>query len=212
MDTNNLVLSQEEAEQMQKEDMEFVADLYGGDYVNKLIANTQSEAKVINDAMNKRMVQIRKSKKISQIELAKKAGISVNSLRLYEAGKRSPTFATLQKIADALGVSWYELLSDNPHEQAREIINDVSSRLQNEIATNGPMQKVSDPISSGVFQIQFKSDDDHIAYLYSLLNDPGKFEASRCFFRHLDKESIPEVIAYLQQLANTPQYQKKVEE
>ena len=74
------------------------------------------------------------------------------------------------------------------------------------------MQKASDPINSGIFEIQFKSDDDQIAYLYSLLNDPGKFEASRCFFRHLDKESIPEVIAYLKQLANTPQYQKKPEE
>ena len=98
MDTNNFVLSQEEAEQMLKEDMEFVTALYGSDYVNKMIANTQSEAKIIDDAMNKRIVQIRKSKKISQIELAKKAGISVNSLRLYEAGKRSPTFATLQKL------------------------------------------------------------------------------------------------------------------
>ena len=31
MDTNSLVLSQEEAEQMQKEDMEFVTALYGSD-------------------------------------------------------------------------------------------------------------------------------------------------------------------------------------
>lgn len=110
MDTKNLVLSQEEAEQMQKEDMELVADLYGRDYVNKLIANAQSGSEVISDAMNKRMVQIRKSKKMSQIELAKKVGISVNSLRLYEAGKRSPTFATLQKIADALDVKLADII------------------------------------------------------------------------------------------------------
>lgn len=118
MDTNSLVLSQEEAEQMQKEDMEFVTALYGSDYVNKMLATTQSEAKEIDSTINKRIVQIRKSKKISQIELAKNAGISVNSLRLYEAGKRSPTFATLQKIADALGVHYSILLTDDPEEQA----------------------------------------------------------------------------------------------
>lgn len=110
MDTNSLVLSQEEAEQMQKEDMEFVTALYGSDYANKLIINAQSGAEIIDDAMNKRIVQIRKSKKLSQIELAKKAGISVNSLRLYEAGKRSPTFATLQKIADALDVKMADII------------------------------------------------------------------------------------------------------
>lgn len=110
MDTNGLILSQEEAEQTQKEDMEFVTALYGSDYANKLIINAQSGAKIIDDAMNKRIVQIRKSKKISQIELAKKAGISVNSLRLYEAGKRSPTFATLQKIADALDVKLTDII------------------------------------------------------------------------------------------------------
>ncbi len=110
MDTNDLILSQEEAEQTQKEDMEFVTALYGSDYANKLITNAQSGAEIICDAMNKRIVQIRKSKKISQIELAKKAGISVNSLRLYEAGKRSPTFATLQKIAGALDVEMSDII------------------------------------------------------------------------------------------------------
>lgn len=153
------------------------------------------------------------NKGLSVRQLALKADIPYSTL--YSAIKRDSNgidTATIKKIASALGVSWYELLSDDPHEQAQGIIDDVFSRMQKSIATNDPMQKASDPINSGIFEIQFKSDDDQIAYLYSLLNDPGKFEASRCFFRHLDKESIPEVIAYLKQLANTPQYQKKPEE
>ena len=149
---------------------------------------------------------------LTQSQLADAVGTTMQIISQYERSVRNPKAETLKKIASALGVSWYELLSDNPHEQAQGIIDDVSSRMQKSIATNGPMQKASDPINSGIFEIQFKSDDDQIAYLYSLLNDPGKFEASRCFFRHLDKESIPEVIAYLKQLANTPQYQKKPEE
>lgn len=156
--------------------------------------------------------QARISAGLTQKELGNRAGIAEPTIGRYELGKLNPKPATLKKIATALGVEWYELLSDNPHEQARGIIDDVSSRIQKSIATSGPMQKVPDLISSGFVDIQFKSDDDQIAYLYSLLNDPGKFEASRCFFRHLDKESIPEVIAYLKQLANTPQYQKKAEE
>lgn len=156
--------------------------------------------------------QARVTMRITQAELAKRLGVTPQAISQYERGIKNPKPATLKKIAAALGVEWYELISDNPHEQAQGIIDDVSSRMQKSIATNGPMQKASDLINSGIFEIQLKSDDDQIAYLYSLLNDPGKFEASRCFFRHLDKESIPEVIAYLKQLANTPQYQKKAEE
>lgn len=48
--------------------------------------------------------EIRTKKGITQIELAKAANIAVNSLRLYEQGKRYPKHATLRKIADALGV------------------------------------------------------------------------------------------------------------
>lgn len=156
----------------------------------------------------------RQNSKITQKDLAEKVGVSYQMIQAWENNRRNPKTETLKKIAAALNVQWFELYSDDPHIQARGIVDDVSGRLQKAIAENGPMKKTStsNAISSGLLQIQFKSDDDHIAYLYSLLNDSGKFEASRCFFRHLDKESIPEVIAYLQQLASTPQYQKKTEE
>lgn len=53
----------------------------------------------------------RKAKGLKQAELAELAGISINSVRLYEAGKRSPTLAVAEKIAAALGVSVFDLLS-----------------------------------------------------------------------------------------------------
>lgn len=52
-----------------------------------------------------RIREARKSKGLSQIELAQIANIAVNSLRLYEANKRHPRTDTLQAIASALGVS-----------------------------------------------------------------------------------------------------------
>lgn len=46
----------------------------------------------------------RKANGKTQIELAKSAGIAVNSLRLYEANKREPSLKQLRKIAYALGL------------------------------------------------------------------------------------------------------------
>lgn len=198
MNSDNLILSQEEAEQMQKEDMKFVTDLYGSAAVNKLIANAQSRANIIDDAMNKHIVQIRKSKKMSQIELAKKAGISVNSIRLYEAGKRSPTFATLQKIADALGVSWYELVSDVPEEQAEAI----KTHMVEKIADLG--------ISSNeekTFLIR-----ETISNYYDRLNIDGKLAAYKILFERSEDEVLADSIQDFKALVDTPQYQKKAEE
>ena len=45
----------------------------------------------------------RRSLNMSQVELAEKAGISVNSVRLCEGGKVQPRIETLTKIAVALG-------------------------------------------------------------------------------------------------------------
>lgn len=56
----------------------------------------------------------RKEKKMTQAELAEKAGISVNSIRRYESGDRFPTVETFLKIMDALGEpSMREILLSN---------------------------------------------------------------------------------------------------
>lgn len=48
--------------------------------------------------------EIRVDKKLSQKELARKAGISQSYLSELESNKKSPTLRQLCKIADALGV------------------------------------------------------------------------------------------------------------
>lgn len=52
--------------------------------------------------VGKRIRAMRKSKGLTQIEVAEKAGIAVNSLRLYEVGKRVPNLGQIQAIAAAL--------------------------------------------------------------------------------------------------------------
>ncbi len=60
--------------------------------------------------------------------------------------------------------------------------------------------------------LQFKSEDDRIAYFYSLLNIDGKLAASKCFFRHLSPDVWTEVADYVQNLSTIPQYQKSPSE
>lgn len=57
-----------------------------------------------------RIREARKSNKLSQVELAQRADIAVNSLRLYEANKRQPRPDTLERIASALGIPARRLL------------------------------------------------------------------------------------------------------
>ena len=64
-----------------------------------------------------RMKKARKAAGLTQIQVAQRAGIAVNSLRLYEAGKRQPRLDQLQRIAAALGVSVSDLLGQDKQEE-----------------------------------------------------------------------------------------------
>jgi transcriptional regulator with XRE-family HTH domain len=57
-----------------------------------------------------RIKRLRLDKRISQEDLAAKAGLSRNGMGLIEQGKRWPRLATLLKIADALGMTIEEVL------------------------------------------------------------------------------------------------------
>ena len=54
---------------------------------------------------NERLRTIRKEKGLTQAELAEKAGIAVNSVRLYESGKVIPKLDTIARIARAMGLT-----------------------------------------------------------------------------------------------------------
>lgn len=54
---------------------------------------------------NERLRTIRKENGLTQAELAEKAGIAVNSVRLYESGKVIPKLDTITRIARAMGLT-----------------------------------------------------------------------------------------------------------
>ena len=49
----------------------------------------------------------------TQKTLATEAGLSINSIVAYERGTKSPTIRALEKIANALGCSVKDLVSDD---------------------------------------------------------------------------------------------------
>lgn len=74
----------------------------------------------------------RKARGLGQVEAAQTAGIAVNSWRLYEGDKRSPTCETLDRIAHALSVPVSSLVPDFASEIKR--LTDRCARYAEEIA------------------------------------------------------------------------------
>lgn len=54
----------------------------------------------------------RKKAGMTQEALGEKLGVSMSFIAQYETGKRNPKRETLQKIADALGASYWDLIPD----------------------------------------------------------------------------------------------------
>lgn len=124
----------------------------------------------------------RKGKNMSQKELAEKIGVSASMIGQYENGLRNPKVDTIQRIACALGIDWNQLVT---------------------------FRKLTDSEMYRYRFLQFKSEEDRIAYFYSQLNTDGKLAASACFFRHLQKDSLTEVADYVLSLAENPLYQRE---
>lgn len=51
----------------------------------------------------KALIDARIAKKLTQEELAKKAGVTQNTITRLESGTTNPTFATINRVASALG-------------------------------------------------------------------------------------------------------------
>lgn len=75
----------------------------------------------IKKLLGKRIQELRKSKKLTQEELAEKIGIGTPNISYFETGRFSPAIETLEKIAKALDVEIYELYMFNPLKSAEEI-------------------------------------------------------------------------------------------
>ena len=57
-----------------------------------------------------RIRQARKERNMTQAALGEKCGMADSAIRRYESGRGNPTLATLQRIAEALDISYFELM------------------------------------------------------------------------------------------------------
>jgi transcriptional regulator with XRE-family HTH domain len=58
----------------------------------------------------KRLRKARLAKGLTQLELANKAGVSVNHYALVERGKKNPSVTTLSSIVEVLGLTPNDIL------------------------------------------------------------------------------------------------------
>ena len=64
--------------------------------------------------MNANVRRLRELRALSQRELAAKAKLSVTTVNRIETGQRKPMPKTVRKLAEALGVTTEELLTEQP--------------------------------------------------------------------------------------------------
>lgn len=141
--------------------------------------------------------QARMSAGLTQKELGNRAGIAEPTIGRYELGKLNPKPATLKKIAAALGIEWYELLSDDSEEQ----VEVVKSYIGEKIAKSGIQND-----AERTFLIR-----ETISNYYNQLNIDGKLAAYKILFERSEDAVLADSIQDFKALADTPQYQKKAE-
>jgi transcriptional regulator with XRE-family HTH domain len=60
----------------------------------------------------KRLKKLREARLLTQVELAQRAGVSEATVVRLELGQHPPRFATIKKLATALGVEPAELMGE----------------------------------------------------------------------------------------------------
>ena len=114
-----------------------------------------------------KLQMIRKQCKLTQAELASKAGISTSTIGMYEQNRRRPNFQILKKICDILSVQADYLLDENHNANANDIytisynfiniLNNSSLKIGDKILdkyTTKKVQKImQDAIEQGIAKI-----------------------------------------------------------
>lgn len=77
-----------------------------------------------------RIKELRKSKGITQEQLAEMVGIGTANISYIETGKFAPSIENFEKIAEALGVQPFELYMFEPCKPVDEVKQELFSALE----------------------------------------------------------------------------------
>lgn len=114
---------------------------------------------------------VRKARKMTQIEVAEKAGFSVNSLRLYEAGKREPSFSQICTLSEVFDVPLAELI---PNFSSKEQEIWKTSWLY---GYEDRTEEFREEVNFACDELKRRTEDPHyflMLLLYERLNDEGR--------------------------------------
>lgn len=84
----------------------------------------------IKKLLGQRIKEVRKSRGITQEQLAEKVGIGTSNISYIENGKFAPTIENFEKIVQALDVEPYELYMFAPQKSRSEIKQELFSALE----------------------------------------------------------------------------------
>ena len=145
--------------------------------------------------------QIRASRNragLTQIDVAEKAGIAVNSLRNYESGKRDPNFSQLHAISKAIGISVLELISapdwSDSSKTAAEFSDSVSS-----LAAAGDSDLAAELVD----------EMDDVGLEVEIAEDRKKHERLMSAFAALSDEGREIALEQIEALAKSPALRKE---
>lgn len=98
--------------------------------------------------------QLRKRAGLTQIDLSKKTGLSIGSIQGYEQGKYKPKIESIQKIADALDLSFYDIVGEN--------------------SSYGPPKFLTTLAQRSPYGVIESADEKELLTKYNRLNEKGK--------------------------------------
>lgn len=101
---------------------------------HKKIRNGESKMKDINYIIADNMKIYRKSKNLTQADLAEKAELSLDSIKRLESGKRSMSLDNFLRVVDALQIPLSFLLYEDADTipEAEQILNILDGRCANQ--------------------------------------------------------------------------------
>jgi len=103
-------------------------------------------------SLSSNLKRIRKDRKLSQSELAEKAGISRVAIGSYENGKRIPNASILSKLAHALEIDVNNLLNFNPIDELKSEIIGLEKEESDLLKKKSQIEKLIKEINKDKLQ------------------------------------------------------------
>lgn len=142
--------------------------------------------------IGERIREIRTQKGMTQRELGEKCNMADSAIRRYESDRGNPTLETLKRIAEALGVTTFELL-DSTEYCNQILVDDLDKRFAHWVQKyfSSPNEFYNALFSQKIQLVILRDElDKRLLNAYSKLNNDGKEKAVE------RTEELTEVLKY----------------